>query len=404
MSQVLTSGRTEKKSRSRGGDPPDPGQGAAWLGLFSFRGGGGLGKAPSVPESLADLEPESLASRLESWGFSGRHAGRILRAYYRPGAKDSPAHRLPSQLSQRLLDAFPSRGLPVVRRQVAMDGTVKLLLGLEDGRTVESVLMPDFRADRAAGCLSSQVGCAMACDFCGTARSGFDRNLSAGEMVEQFLALRREAGAVGRELKTVVFMGMGEPMLNLPAVLDAIGRIAGNHLGGLGWRQVTVSTVGIVPGMDALTESGLNVQLAVSLHAPEDVIRARLLPMGRRYRIADILAAADRFQAARGHPVVIQYCLLRDVNDGIHHAEALAGLLQGRRMHLNLLPYHPTGPGLQGILYRPSTEAALAQFADTVRRRGIVTHVRRSRGCDIDAACGQLRRQTVDREEVAAVK
>ncbi|MBN8245965.1 MAG: 23S rRNA (adenine(2503)-C(2))-methyltransferase RlmN [Verrucomicrobia bacterium] len=357
-----------------------------------------------MPVSLADLEPDALASCLEAWGFNGRHAGRILRAHYRTGAADSSAHRLPERLGDRLREAFPSPGLPVVRRQVATDGTVKLLLGLKDGRTVESVLMPDFRADRAAGCLSSQVGCAMGCDFCATARSGFDRDLAAGEIVEQFLALRREAAGAGRELKTVVFMGMGEPLLNLPAVLAAIGRIAGNHLGGLGWRQVTVSTVGIVPGMDALTESGLNVQLAVSLHAPDDVTRARLLPMGRRYRIEAILAAADRFQAARRHPVVIQYCLLRDVNDGIHHAESLGNLLRGRRMHLNLLPYHPTGPGLQGVPYRSSTAEAMALFAATVRRQGIVTHVRRSRGCDIDAACGQLRRQTAGPAEVAAPK
>ena len=278
-------------------------------------------------------------------------------------------------------------------RQVAPDGTTKLLLRLRDGRTVETVLMPDFRADRAAGCISSQVGCAMGCDFCATAQSGFERNLTAGEIVEQFLALRREARAVGRKLQTVVFMGMGEPLLNLDAVLAAVRRIADNALGALGWRQITLSTVGIVPGIEALTAARLNVQLAVSLHAPDDDTRARLLPPGRRYPIADILAAADRFQASRGRPVVIQYCLLAGVNDSPEQARQLATLLESRRMHVNLLRYNPTGPSLRGVAYESSSDQASEAFAGVLRERGVVTHFRRSRGSGIDAACGQLRRR-----------
>jgi 23S rRNA (adenine2503-C2)-methyltransferase len=276
-------------------------------------------------------------------------------------------------------------------RQVAADGTTKLLLRLGDGRTVEAVLMPDFRADRAAGCLSSQVGCAMGCDFCATTKTGFERNLTAGEIVEQFVALRREAQAVGRKLQTVVFMGMGEPMLNLDAVLAAVRRLAGNDLGALGWRQITVSTVGIVPGMDALTDAGLNVHLAVSLHAPDDATRAQLLPMGRRFLIADILAAADRFQARRGRPVTIQYCLLSGVNDTPEHAHRLATVLGGRRMHVNLLRYNPTGLSLSGINYGTSSDETAEAFASVLRSHNVVAHFRRSRGPDIDAACGQLK-------------
>jgi 23S rRNA (adenine2503-C2)-methyltransferase len=255
--------------------------------------------------------------------------------------------------------------------------------------------MPDFRPDRAAGCLSSQVGCAMGCDFCATTKTGFERNLTAGEMVEQFLALRREALAVGRKLQTIVFMGMGEPMLNLDHVLAAIDRLADNRLGALGWRQITVSTVGIVPGIDALTAAGLNVHLAVSLHAPDDATRAQLLPMGKRFPIADILAAADRFQASRGRPVTIQYCLLRGVNDSPDHARTLAAVLGARRMHVNLLRYNPTGLSLRGVAYAPSSDDTADAFAAILREHHLVAHFRRSRGPDIDAACGQLRRRAV---------
>ena len=163
----------------------------------------------------------------------------------------------------------------------------------------------------------------MGCDFCATAKMGLERNLSAGEIVEQFLALRAEARALGRKLRTIVFMGMGEPMLNLDNVLAAVARIAGNALGGLGWRQVTVSTVGIVPGIKALAAAGLGVNLAVSLHAPDDPTRARLLPAGKRFKVGDILEAPPGIPIAFWTAGSIQYCLLRDVNDSEAQARGL---------------------------------------------------------------------------------
>ncbi|MSU64175.1 MAG: 23S rRNA (adenine(2503)-C(2))-methyltransferase RlmN [Pedosphaera sp.] len=343
--------------------------------------------------ALADFTAVSLSELFEDWGYKPSHAARVLRAFYAGSdIATSPSRGLPQGLVERLRRDFASSAATLTVRQVAEDGTTKLLLSLGDGRTVESVLMPDYRPDRAAGCLSSQVGCAMGCDFCATTKTGFERNLTAGEIVEQFLALRREAHAVGRKLQTVVFMGMGEPLLNLDAVLAALRRLADNSLGALGWRQITVSTVGIVPGIDALTETGLNVHLAVSLHAPDDATRARLLPMGKRFPIADILAAADRFQASRGRPVTIQYCLLAGVNDSPEHARLLAELLGSRRMHVNLLRYNPTGLSLSGITYQPSSDEAAEAFAAVLRGRKLVAHFRRSRGPDIEAACGQLRR------------
>lgn len=344
--------------------------------------------------ALTEFRLIDLENQLESWGFKRVHAARLLRGFYAGGGKlEDDARPWPAGLLERLQAAGSLLSSSTAVRQVAGDGTTKLLLRLADGRTVETVLMPDFRPDRAAGCVSSQVGCAMGCDFCATTKTGFERNLSAGEIVEQFLALRREAVAAGRRLQTVVFMGMGEPMLNLEAVLGAVERMADNGIGGLGWRQITVSTVGIVPGIEALTATGLNLNLAVSLHAPDDATRARLLPAGRRFPIADILAAADRFQASRGRPVTIQYCLLKGVNDSLDHAHLLANVLDGRRMHANLLRYNPTGLSLQGLAYEPSSDETAEAFAAALRGRRVVAHFRRSRGPDIDAACGQLRRR-----------
>jgi 23S rRNA (adenine2503-C2)-methyltransferase len=345
---------------------------------------------------LSEHTIETLGAELAALGFKASHAGPLLRAHYAAGSAAEPNGRqLPVPLANLAREQLGRREASVVSRQVSSDGTAKLLLRLSDGRTVEAVLMPDFRPDRAAGCVSSQVGCAMGCDFCATTKTGFERNLTPGEIVDQFLSLRREARSAGRRLQTVVFMGMGEPMLNLGNVTAAIGRIADNNLGGLGFRQVTVSTVGIVQGIDTLAASGMGVHLAVSLHAPDDATRARLLPMGRRYAVQEILAAADAYQKRTGRPVSLQYCLLAGVNDSVGQALQLAALLEGRRMHVNLLHYNPTGLSLRGETYEPADDAATGAFLAALRGQGVVAHTRRSRGPDIDAACGQLRRRSV---------
>ena len=345
--------------------------------------------------ALSDLTLEELQGRLAVWGFKPSHAARLLRSFYAGAGQIAWAElRVPGGLRERVESEYGARHAQVAARHVADDGTTKLLLRLTDGKTVEAVLMPDHRDDRAAGCVSSQVGCAMGCDFCATTQSGFERNLTVGEMVEQFLHLRREAQAVGRRLQTVVLMGMGEPMLNLENVLEAIRRMASNGLGGLGGRQITVSTVGIVPGIEALADARLGVNLAISLHAPDDATRARLLPAGRRFGVEEIMAAADRFQAKNGdRPMSIQYCLLQGVNDSPEQARKLAALLEHRRMHVNLLHYNPTGASLSGRIFAASSPAAAEAFIAELRSRRVVTHFRRPRGRDIDAACGQLRQR-----------
>jgi 23S rRNA (adenine2503-C2)-methyltransferase len=344
--------------------------------------------------SLPDLTAGELAAWMESHGYKSVHAPRVLRRLYAGDGDAVRSHvRMPAGLGAFMDATFSKEAASLAMRQVSEDGTSKLLLRLGDGRTVESVLMPDFHPKRAAGCISSQVGCAMGCDFCATTQTGFERNLTSGEIVEQFVRLRREARTVGRTLRTVVFMGMGEPMLNLRNVLAAVKRIADPALGALGWRQVTISTVGIVPGIDELREADLGVHLALSLHAPDDATRADLLPMGRRFDVQDVLAAADRYQAGSGRITTIQYCLLAGVNDSPAQARDLSRLLDGRDMHVNLLRYNPTGLSLRGLTYGPSSMEKTEAFLAELRARGTVAHLRRARGPDIDAACGQLRRR-----------
>lgn len=352
---------------------------------------------PSSPRSLPDLSIADLEQWMELQGYKPFHAVRVLRRLYGSGSNEPFAKvRLPDGMEERVRSSFPPAAAALAMRQVSEDGTTKLLLRLGDGRTVESVLMPDFHPMRAAGCISSQVGCAMGCDFCATTQTGFERNLTSGEIVEQFIRLRHEAREGGRTLRTIVFMGMGEPMLNLKNVLAAVRRIADPKLGALGWRQITISTVGIVPGIEELREADLGVHLALSLHAPDDATRADLLPVGRRFDVHDVLSAADRYQESSGRITTIQYCLLEGVNDSLAQARDLSRLLEGRRMHVNLLRYNPTGLSLQGRSYAPSSMAKTDAFLAELRARGTVAHLRRARGPDIDAACGQLRLRQVD--------
>lgn len=345
--------------------------------------------------SLCDHSLESLSLRLTQWNEPPSHAPRILRAHYQThGQPDWSALPISRSLMRRLNDDLSTRPSRLITTHTSADGTQKLLLACEGG-TVESVLMPGHRPGVAAGCISSQVGCAMGCDFCASTRDGFVANLSAGQIIDQFLHLRHHAAAMGRRLQTVVFMGMGEPMLNLPAVIESIARMTHPSMGNLGAGRITVSTVGIVPGIDALADCGHKVQLALSLHAPDDETRARLVPMNRRYGIDLIMAAAKRYQLRTGRFVNIEYCLLNEVNDSADHARRLASLMEGFRAHVNIIPYNPIGPALSGITYQRPTPRRLEQFVQILRDYSVVTHIRQPRGDQINAACGQLRRQTL---------
>ena len=342
--------------------------------------------------SLADYDVDTLSADLTAAGLNPVHAARLLRSFHAHGGRvawgDVPQV---GPRVRRWVEGWAVDSTAVLSDHTAADGTAKLLVGLADGRAVESVLMPSHAAGVAAGCVSSQVGCAMGCDFCASTRGGFDRHLTAGEIVAQFLHLKAHAASAGRRLKTLVFMGMGEPLLNLDNVLPAIRRIAHADMGGLGWRQITVSTVGIVPGIDSLLAADLNVHLALSLHAPDDATRTRLVPSNRRWPVADVMAAARRFLAATGRIPTIEYTLLAGVNDHDEQASLLAGLMVGFRGHVNLIPYNPTGPGVSGVTYARPSPARVATFLSILRSAGVVAHVRQTRGDDVNAACGQLR-------------
>ena len=341
--------------------------------------------------SLVDYALASLLAELTAAGSRPVHAKRILRSFYDGHGQPGWDTAALGKLTCEHLAGYSRRAV-VTTRRVSADGTTKLLLSFDSPGTAECVLMPGYRLGVAAGCVSSQIGCAMGCDFCASTAAGLERSLDAGEIVEQFLHLSAQAAAVGRKLKTLVFMGMGEPLLNFDAVVAAIGRIASPHLGALGGKQITVSTVGIVPGIDRLAAAGLNVHLALSLHAPDDATRARLIPINRRYAVADVLAAARRFQAATRRIVTIEYTLLDGVNDTDAQAVLLAQHLAGFRAHVDLIPYNTIGPGLSGVTYRRPAPPRVLRFLTVLRDAGVVAHLRDTRGDDVAAACGQLRR------------
>jgi 23S rRNA (adenine2503-C2)-methyltransferase len=342
--------------------------------------------------TLADYDLAALETELSAAGHKPVHAARLLKQFYETGGRLDLADVAISKGAARHIEQHVApRRSRILRQTIAADGTRKLLIGFDHGSAVESVLMPAFRPGIAAGCVSSQVGCAMGCDFCASTRNGLERNLEAGEIVEQFLHLKEQAGAVQRRLKTLVFMGMGEPLHNFDAVVAAIRRMASPNLGGLGWRQITVSTVGIVPGIDRLIEANLNVHLALSLHAPDDATRSRLVPANRRYAVAEVMAAARRFEAATRRIPTIEYCLLSGVNDSEDQAELLAGLMKGFRAHVNLIPYNSIGAGLSGKTYQRPSRERMEAFINVLRDRNVVAHFRIPRGDDVSAACGQLR-------------
>jgi 23S rRNA (adenine2503-C2)-methyltransferase len=346
--------------------------------------------------ALVDHDLNTLQALLRQWECKPSHAGKILRHFYENSGKlDLPSLDVGKELRTRL-NSLAQRRSNIQSTHRSADGTTKLLVEFSGGGSTETVLMPGHRRDRAAGCVSSQIGCAMGCDFCASTKSGLERNLEAGEIVEQFLHLRETTANDHRRLTSLVFMGMGEPMHNLDNVIAAIPRIANPDLGGLGWRQVTVSTVGVVPGIDRLADADLNVHLALSLHAPDDQTRAKLIPANRRYPVAEIVSAAKRFYARTRRVVTIEYCLLADVNDSDAHALSLAGLLEGFRAHVNVIPYNPIGAGVSGIHYQRPAPERIERFLSILRDNNTVAHPRQTRGDDVAAACGQLRRRELN--------
>ncbi|MDW7982160.1 MAG: 23S rRNA (adenine(2503)-C(2))-methyltransferase RlmN [Thermomicrobium sp.] len=344
----------------------------------------------AVPRTLHDLTLTELESWVEERGYPRYRARQLFHwAYQQLAVEYEGMTVLPKAMRAELAATLPLTGLVEVRRRVADGGdTVKFLCRTTDDHFVETVLM--FYPDRTTVCVSCQIGCAVGCSFCATGLSGLIRNLDAGEMVSQVVAAARVARERGRRLSNVVVMGMGEPFHNYDQVLRFV-RIVNDRQGlGLGARHITLSTAGMVPFIDRLAEEPYQVKLAVSLHAPNDALRSQLVPLNRRWPIAELLAACRRYVVKTGRRVTFEYVLIDGVNDDEKTAAELGRLLRGLLCHVNLIPYNPTPAA--PLLRRPSAER-IERFRRVLEHYGIPATVRYSRGVEIAAACGQLRAQ-----------
>ena len=309
---------------------------------------------------------------------------QIWQGLYQNLATPGEMTNLPKAL-RATLEARLTPALQVVVRRVSDGGdTVKYLWELHDGRRIETVLM--LYPDRVTVCVSSQVGCAMGCGFCATGQAGFGRHLTVGEIVEQVISAAREARTMDRRLGNVVFMGMGEPLANEGVVWDSVERLHGDL--GLSARKLTISTVGLVPGIQRLTERPLPVNLAVSLHAANDQLRDELVPINKRYPIDALMAACADYLAVKGRRLSFEWAMIDGVNDRSSDASELAHLCRRFRLpaHVNLIPLNPT-PGYPTV---GSPLKRVHDFRDILEKLGVNATVRRNRGTDIDAACGQL--------------
>ncbi len=348
---------------------------------------------------LLDFDLEGLAAFCDGLGEKRFRAVQLYRWIHQKGEADfGKMSDLAKSLRGKLAGAAEVTGLPVLTEQRSADGTVKWLFDVGAGNAVESVFIPE--TDRGTLCVSSQAGCAVGCRFCSTGHQGFSRNLSTGEIVAQLWfaehRLRKSLGLADgeRAIDNVVMMGMGEPLQNYAALVPALRTMLDDHAYGLSRRRVTVSTSGVVPMIDRLRED-CPVALAVSLHAPNDALRDQLVPLNRKYPISELLEACLRYlPAAPRDFITFEYCMLDGVNDSPEQARELVQLLRGRvPCKLNLIPFNPfPASGL-----KRSPRERVTAFADVLLQAGLVTTIRKTRGDDIDAACGQLAGEVQDR-------
>lgn len=329
---------------------------------------------------LSTAELTTLAQQLGSPAYRGKQISEWL---YRRNAGDfEQMTNLPAELKQKLASGLSLVRAQIVQESNALDGTTKYLLRFADGETVESVLLP--YQDRVSVCVSTQIGCPAGCVFCATADCGFARNLSAGEIVDQVLTLQ---AAGGQRVTHVVFMGMGEPLLNTDNVLKAI-RLLHDEIG-ISMRRMTISTVGITPAIRELAAMDLQLTLAVSLHAPDQELRRKLIPLSNKYPIGGLIEACRDYANLTKRRVTFEYMLLADINDSPSQAASLGRLLKGSLCHVNLIPYNE----VTGKSFRRPTRDAIQAFRQALEAAGIEVTQRFERGHAVSAACGQLRRR-----------
>ncbi|HVE94571.1 MAG TPA: 23S rRNA (adenine(2503)-C(2))-methyltransferase RlmN [Acidimicrobiales bacterium] len=342
-----------------------------------------------MPRSRYDLTMAELAALPALAAEPAYRARQVWEGLYRHVSGPEELTALPARLRAALAEAPELRaGLEVAAETASDRGTtVKWLFRVEGGDAVETVLM--HYPGRTTVCVSSQAGCAMACGFCATGQAGFRRHLSTGEIVEQVARATSAARSSGRRLSNVVFMGMGEPLANYDALWGAIQRLHEDF--GISARHITVSTVGLIPGIRKLAHETLPVNLAVSLHAANDKLRSELVPVNRRYPIGALMAACNEYLAAKGRRLSFEWACIAGVNDRTSDAEELAELALPLRAHVNLIPLNPT-PGYAVIGTSPGR---VRQFAEELADLGVNATVRQNRGTSIDAACGQLAARVV---------
>ncbi len=332
---------------------------------------------------LIGLNTDELRALLKQEGEPGYRAKQLAEWLYRRGAHTfDEMTNLPETLRAHLQERYRVGRGGFVTSRLSRDGTIKLLLEMCDGARVETVGLPYH--DRTSCCVSTQVGCPIKCAFCATGLSGFTRNLTAGEIVDQVLTIQEAMGQ--KRVDHVTFMGMGEPLLNYDATLKAVHLL--NTEVGIAMRNLTVSTVGHVPGIRALAREKLQLTLAVSLHAPTDELRRRLVPTMSKWRVADIIDACRYYVERTGRRVTFEYCLLDGINDGQEHAHQLARVLRGLNCHVNLIPFNT----VRAVDFHPPSGERIRDFREILDGRGIQVTQRLQRGSGIDAACGQLRR------------
>ncbi len=341
-------------------------------------------------ENLLTFAPEAALERLRLWfaerGEPAYRAAQVFaRLWNRPVHSFAEMTELPNPLRDALAASFEMPRLELTTRQTSTDGTQKFLYRLHDGQLIETVAIPD--GDRLTLCISSQAGCALQCAFCATGAMGFQRNLTPAEIAGQVRELRMLDTPL--PATNIVFMGMGEPLMNWTAVDVTLSLLNDPRALGIGARHITISTVGILPGILALAQRPEQFRLAISIHAPTDALRHTLMPVNTKYPLAEVIAAAREFDRR----VTFEYVMLGGVNDQPEHAAQLAGLARDCRAFVNLIPLHPGG----SMGFTPSRGAVIAGFARALRARNVETAVRRSRGLDIAAACGQLRTERLGR-------
>jgi 23S rRNA (adenine2503-C2)-methyltransferase len=336
------------------------------------------------PRDLAELERPELEALVRDRGFPRFHAAQIFRWIYLRGVTDpGEMSDLPRELRALLASDFAIGTPAVERRERSIDGTEKLLLRLADARRIEVVFIPDTPS--MTFCLSTQVGCAMACAFCLTGKMGLTRNLTAGEIAGQVRVLAGELNMREKSFN-LVFMGMGEPLHNYDATMKAIRILSDAQGFAIPPRRMTLSTVGLLPQLERLAREPIMPNLAISLHAPTDLQRGELVPINRKYGVAEIISACQRFPLRKRSRITFEYVLLSGVNDRPDHARRLARLLAGVKSKVNLIPLNAAA----GIPFERPTDEAVDAFARILAERGLSVSVRKSRGRDIRAACGQL--------------